>query len=105
MPAATEYPHIVRDDVGIPWIEGANTKVVEVVLHWQAAGLAPEQLHLELPHLSLGQIYSALAFYWDHRDEVEDDIERRQRRIEGLRRKLGQPPIVEKVLKMRREVA
>jgi hypothetical protein len=31
---------------------------------------------IQVPHLSLGQIHSALAYYWDHRDEVDHDIAR-----------------------------
>ena len=24
-----------------------------------------------MPHLTLGQIYSALAYYWDHKEELD----------------------------------
>jgi uncharacterized protein (DUF433 family) len=51
----TAYEHIVLDETGTPVIEGANTKVVEVVIAIRASGISPEQLHLELPHLGLGQ--------------------------------------------------
>jgi len=47
-----------------------------------------------LPHLSLGQIHSALAYYWDHKEEIDRDLERRAQRAEELQRELGQPPLV-----------
>lgn len=90
----TSYRHIVLDDNGFPVIEGANTKVVELVAEVQAHGLSPEELCYQLPHLSLGQIYSALTYYWDHKEEIDRDLERRAQLADELRRELGQPPLV-----------
>ncbi len=98
--AETAYRHIVLDDKGVPVIAGANTKVSELIAEIQAHGLSPEELCYQLPHLSLGQIYSALAYYWDHREEVEQDLERRSKLAERLRQELGHPLLVER-LKLR----
>ena len=99
--ATTTYEHIVLDDAGVPVIEGANTKVIEIVLHTRASGISPEQLHLELPHLSLGQIHSALAYYWDHKAELDADIDRRRDRVERLRQETPEPPVVERLRQLR----
>jgi len=95
--AETSYRHIVLDDNGVPVISGANTKVSELIAEIQAHGLSPEELCYQLPHLSLSQIYSALAYYWDHKEEVDRDLERRAKLAEELRRELGQPPLVERL--------
>jgi len=92
--AETSYRHIVLDEQGIPVIEGANTKVAELIAEIQAHGLSPEELCFQLSHLSLGQLHSALAYYWDHKDEVDRDLARRAELAERLRRELGQPPLV-----------
>jgi uncharacterized protein (DUF433 family) len=84
MAIATGYQHIVVNDAGIPMIAGTTMKVVELVLDHKAYGWSPEELHLQHPHLSLGQIYSALGYYWDHQEEVEQDIERRLRQVNEL---------------------
>lgn len=97
----TAYEHIVLDEGGTPVIEGANTKVVEVVLAIRASGISPEQLHLELPHLGLGQIHSALAYYWDHKDDLDADIRRRREYGERMREELGQPPVVDRLRALR----
>jgi len=93
----TAYEHIVLDEGGVPVIEGANTKVIEVVLPIRASGITPEQLHLELPHLSLGAIHSALAYYWDHKGELDADMKKRREYAERLREELGQPAVVERL--------
>jgi len=75
--AETRYEHIIVDDNNIPLIAGTTMKVVELVLDSKAYGWSPEELHFQHPYLSLGQIHSALAYYWDHQEELDKDIERR----------------------------
>ena len=82
----TRYEHIVLDDTGVPLVADSTMKVVELVLERQAYGWSPEELHFQHPYLSLGQIYSALAFYSDHKEELDEDIARRRKQVEELRR-------------------
>ena len=77
--------HIFRDEKGVAWIDETNVKVVEVVRDYLAHAWTPEEMHLHLPHLSLAQIHAALAFFHDHRDELNADIEARAARAESLR--------------------
>lgn len=98
MPAVTPYAHVVADEHGVPWIEGANTKVVELVAEVKAYGWSPEELAHQHPHLSLAQIYSALAYYWDHRSEIDADLQRREALAETLRQEVGEPPLVSRLL-------
>jgi uncharacterized protein (DUF433 family) len=82
---ATKYEHIAVGDEGIPFIIGANMKVVELIAETVAYGWSPEELHFQHPHLSMGQIHSALAYYWDHADSVDQDLEKRLTQVEQLR--------------------
>ena len=72
----TRYEHVVLDDRHLPCIAGTTMKVVELVLAQIAYGWSPEELHFQFPHLSLGQIHSALAYYWDHQAELDADMAR-----------------------------
>ena len=80
----TRYEHIILDEKDIPIITGTTMKVVELVLDSKAYGWSPEELHFQHPYLSLGQIHSALAYYWDHQEELDRDIERRLQFIERM---------------------
>lgn len=93
----TRYEHIVIDTDGVAWIEDANMKVVELVLDQETSGDTPEQLQEQHPYLTFGQIYSALAYYWDHKRELDTDIERRLRRVEELQRESPLSPLVERL--------
>jgi uncharacterized protein (DUF433 family) len=93
----TRYEHIVLDDDRAPRVSGTTMKVVELVTAQQAYGWSPEELAFQFPHLTLGQIHSALAYYWDHRQELDDDINRRLRLVEDLRKSTPSAPIVERL--------
>lgn len=93
----TRYEHITVDEDGVPGIVGTTMKVVELVVEQRAYGWSPEELHFQHPYLTLGQIHSALAYYWDHRDELDRDIERRAKQAEKLRRELHPSELAEKL--------
>jgi uncharacterized protein (DUF433 family) len=80
----TLYKHIVVNDAGIPLIQGTRMKVVELVLDHKAYGWSPKELQANHPYLTLSQIYSALAYYWDHQEKIDQDIQRRLQRIDAL---------------------
>ena len=44
------YQHIVVDADGVPWIEDANMKVVELLLEQETSGDTPEQLQARYHH-------------------------------------------------------
>ena len=91
------------DNEGVPWISGANTKVVEVVLDKLAYGWSAEEMHFQHPHLSMAQIHAALSYYYEHQAEVDADIERRDRYIEGLRAQQPDSPLRQRLRALKRE--
>jgi len=84
----TRYEHMMLENARIPMIAGTNMKVTEPVLAHIAYGWSPEELHFQFPHLTFRQIHSALAYYWDHREELDKDIELRLEATEKLRNEL-----------------
>ena len=90
----TKYEHIALDSSCVPFIVGTTMKVVQLVVGRIAYGWSPEELHFQYPHLSLGQIYSALAYYSDHQEELDRDIERRLEQTERIRQSAGPSTLV-----------
>jgi len=72
--STTAAKHIHLDDAGVAWIDDTNVKVIEVVLDKLAHASSPEEIHFQYPHLSLAQIYAALAYYYDHQAEYDAQI-------------------------------
>lgn len=85
----TRYEHVILDEAGVPIITGTNMKVIELVLDQRAYGWSPEELHFQHPYLTLGQIHSALAYYWDHQVELDQDIERRFQFVDETQRTIS----------------
>jgi uncharacterized protein (DUF433 family) len=99
MLVGTTYEHIVLNEAGVPIIEGTNTKIVEIVADIKAYGWSPEEIHFQHPYLSLGQIYSALAYYFDNPDEINRDLEDRLTKVREIRSQIGASEIKEKLRK------
>ena len=97
MLSETRYEHVILNEAQVPVIAGTNMKVVELVLDHLAYGWSPEELHFQHPTLSMGQIHSALAYYWDHRTELDEDIERRLQLADHLQQTASHSPLAEKL--------
>ncbi|VAW31939.1 hypothetical protein MNBD_CHLOROFLEXI01-2606 [hydrothermal vent metagenome] len=93
MLAETGYEHIALNENDIPIITGTTMKVIELVLDHIAYGWSPEEMRFQHPQLSLGQIYSAMAYYWDHQDELDADIEQRLRKVDALAKSARPTPL------------
>ena len=91
--AIVASPRIDFIGEGVPFIAGTQTKVIEVVLdrlayHWDA-----DEIHRQHPHFSLAQIYSALAYYYDHQAEMDREIDEQLRQVEKIKESLVESPI------------
>lgn len=93
----THYEHIRLNDQQVPIIGGTTMKVIELVLDHLSYGWSPEELHFQHSDLTMGQIYSALAYYWDHKTELDQDIERRLQHVNHMRRTTGPVGLVERL--------
>jgi uncharacterized protein (DUF433 family) len=78
MTIQTEHHYIMRNDdilSGEPIIMDTRTPVRAIVELWRL-GVNPEEIPLHLPHLTLAQVFDALSYYADHREEIQQCIER-----------------------------
>ncbi len=78
-------------------ISGTQVKVEEIVLdhlayHWDA-----DEIHKQHPDLSLAQIHSALAYYYDHQAELVHEIEEGLREVADIKARVGESPVVLKL--------
>ena len=97
MATPTSYAHIeIRDD-GKPWLIGTQTKVLEVALNRIAYHWDGDEIHRGLPFLTLGQIYSCLAYYYDHQAEMDRIIEEQLKTIDRLRAEQGESALKAKL--------
>jgi len=93
----TEDKYIELDSSNIPYIAGTTMKVIELVSGYIVYGWSPEEIHFQHPYLSMSQIHSALAYYWDHKKELDLDMRQRLEYMEKLREQAGESALVKKI--------
>jgi uncharacterized protein (DUF433 family) len=102
MAQATAYPHIETDANGRAVIAGTGTPVIMVAIdrlayHWDA-----DEIRRQRPHLTLGQVHMALAYYHDHEEQLNAEIAERLRLEDELLNGLGQSRVRAKLQAARR---
>ena len=73
---AKTYPHFGSDPEiadGKPIIVGTRITVRCIAGYYQM-GMSADEILTTLPHLKPSQVHSALAYYFDHQDEVDRDL-------------------------------
>lgn len=99
--ATTAYPHIAFTAEGQPYIEGTRIKVELVAIDRTAGGMQPEEIADLYPPLTPGQVYSALAYYDDHKDEVDRQIAEGERMEHDLKASHDSSPRLRERLRAR----
>jgi uncharacterized protein (DUF433 family) len=87
------YPHVELAANGVPMIAGTQTKVEEIVLDHLAHDWDADEIHRQHPTLSLAEIYSALAYYFDHQAEMDAVIAAGLRQVAELRTAQDASPV------------
>jgi uncharacterized protein (DUF433 family) len=69
-----DYPHIVKTSDscgGQPHIQGTDMTVYRIMDKIARGRMTAQEVLIDHPHLTLAQIYAAMAYYCDNRTEVE----------------------------------
>jgi uncharacterized protein (DUF433 family) len=75
--AKTVYSHITKDPEvcgGRACIDGTRIRVVDIAC-LQREGYTPEKMLEVYPSLNLAQVHAALAYYYDHSEEIESALQ------------------------------
>lgn len=101
--APTDYKHIGLDEEGTARIAGTRYKVRILADQWTSWDLTPEELCEQHKEISLSQIYSALAYYLDHKEKMDAEIERRAQEAEELRKESADQDLVRRLRDAKRQ--
>jgi uncharacterized protein (DUF433 family) len=85
-----QYAHIVHTPGtmgGEARVDGHRIRVRDIVVARDQGALTPEEIVATVyPSLTLAEVYSALAYYEDHREEIERAFEEEERFVEEFQR-------------------
>jgi uncharacterized protein (DUF433 family) len=81
---------------GRPRVAGTRIRVANIAL-WTEAGMSADEIVASYPHLTLADVYAALAYYHDHREEIESQMREDEEFVERLMAETGAGPLAEKL--------
>ena len=70
---ATENPHVTRTPGvcgGKPCVAGTRVRVWDIY-DWYSSGHSVDEIIDQFPHLTRAGIHGAMAYFWDHEDELK----------------------------------
>jgi uncharacterized protein (DUF433 family) len=78
-------------------ITGHRVRVLDIVEWHEHQGMTPDEIVSEVPSITLADVHAALAYYFDHMDEIREEVraelalveESRRMNPSLLKRKLG----------------
>lgn len=77
------FPHIVKPPGETVRLENhPRTRVAMIVADYLWRGWSAEEIVRQYPHLNLAEVHAALAYYHDHRDEIESKFAAEYRDVE-----------------------
>jgi uncharacterized protein (DUF433 family) len=79
------------------YIAGTRVRVQDIYGLAELQGKTPDEIVAALPHLTLHQVHSALAYYFQHRAEILQEIREDDDFVAALRAKLGPGPLAAKM--------
>jgi hypothetical protein len=75
MSVAIRYPHIVKPDATPAHLERVpRVSVSMIVKDYLFYGWSIEEMCRQHPYLKPAEAHSAMAYYFDHKDEIEAEI-------------------------------
>ncbi|MHB2018560.1 MAG: DUF433 domain-containing protein [Candidatus Xenobia bacterium] len=83
------YNHIVLDETGTARIAGTRYKVRMLAVEHTYHGWSPQELKWQHPDLSLAQIHAALAYYYDHKAELDEENQKATQEANEILARVG----------------
>jgi uncharacterized protein (DUF433 family) len=98
-PKTIEYIEVRQNRAGQDraYIAGTRIRVQDIYVDSEVLGKSPEEIVVGLPHLTLAQIHAALAYYFDHRTEILDELRQDEQFVALMKQRTGPGPLETKL--------
>src|SRR3954471_12179204 len=95
MPAGVTYPHISKTAGESARLDRhPRTRVAMIVADYLWRGWSAEEIVRQYPYLTLGEVHAALTYFFDHREEIEDELVAEYRDVEEWKKLHPTPPLL-----------
>lgn len=87
-----------RDGQLRAYITGTRIRVQDIYAQSEIHGKSPEQIVTAFPHLTLAQVHAALAYYFDNREAIVDEIKQDEEFASLMKAQTGPGPLEQKLV-------
>ena len=81
---------------GKPCVAGTRIRVQDVFVWHELQGQSADEIVSRFPQLTMADVYAALSYYWDHRDEIQREMQAESDLVTRLRQQ-SVSPLAEKL--------
>lgn len=78
-----------RDGQDRAFIDETRVRVQDVAMMAELQGYSPDQIAEALPQLTLAQVHAAMSYYFDHREQIQQELREDEELVEQLRGRNG----------------
>lgn len=76
---------------GRPRIGGTRIRVQDVYVWFEREGKSADEIVSQHPQLKLADVHAALAYFWDHRDEILAKMREDETLVASMRQDTSSP--------------
>ncbi len=98
MATGLSYPHIeVSEHLPARLERQPRVRVAQIVMDYLAHGWSPDEMCRQHSYLTLAEAHAAMAYYFDHQAEIDQEIEDELRQEKQLRESGPVPPVIHRL--------
>lgn len=79
------------------YIVGTRIRVQDVYADSEVHGMSPDEIAAAYSHLTLAQVYAALAYYFDHREDIQNELRQDRDIVAEIKARSGPGPLERKL--------
>src|SRR5689334_12833217 len=72
---------------GKPCVAGTRIRVQDIYVWHELQGKSADEIVSRFPQLTMADVYGALEYYWDHRDEMQRQMREETAFVEQMKQK------------------
>jgi hypothetical protein len=92
------YPHIEKQDHEPARLQRLpRIRVAQIVMDYLALGWSPDEMCRQHPYLTPAEAHAAMAYYFDHQEEIDREIGLELAQVEQLQNSSILPPVMNRL--------
>jgi len=76
---------------GKPCVAGTRIRVQDIYVWHELQQLSADEIVSRFPQLTMADVYAALSYYWDNRDEIRREMQEETDFVEQMKRQHASP--------------